>query len=192
MPHEPEPLPYTMNALEPHISKETFEYHYGKHYKAYISKVNAAIEGTDFANASLVKIIQTASGSLFNNAAQIWNHHFYWSCMSPQGGGAPTGVASDIINKSFGSFETFKKEFSNAAASNFGSGWTWVVKKDDGTIAIENTSNASNPIKENRNPALTIDIWEHAYYIDYRNARPKYIEAFWNVINWDFINKNLG
>lgn len=192
MAHELPRLPYALDALEPHISKETLEYHYGKHHKAYVDKMNAALEGSDLANATLEEIVQKSSGGLFNNAAQVWNHTFYWNCMSPNGGGKPSGVAASVIDKSFTSFEKFKEEFSNAAANQFGSGWTWLVKKADGTVTIECTSNAGTPIQEKRHPVLTIDIWEHAYYIDYRNARPKYIEAFWNLINWDFVNERLS
>jgi len=192
MAHQLPELPYAMDALQPYISKETLEYHYGKHDRAYVDHLNAAIEGTEFSKATLEEIIQKASGGLFNNAAQIWNHTFYWNCLSPKGGGTPSGTAADIIKKSFGSFEKFKEEFSKSAAANFGSGWTWLVKNDDGSVSIENTSNAHTPLEKNKSPALTIDIWEHAYYIDYRNARPKYIEAFWNIVNWDFVNKNLG
>jgi Fe-Mn family superoxide dismutase len=192
MPHELPTLPYAMDALEPYISKETLEYHYGKHHKAYLDKLNAAIKGGDSENASLVEIIQKSDGGLFNNAAQVWNHTFYWNCMSPKGGGEATGPSAEAIQKSFGSFNDFREAFSNAAATNFGSGWTWLVKNDDGSLVIENTSNAGTPIKEGRSPILTIDIWEHAYYIDYRNARPKYIEAFWNIVNWDFVNQKLG
>lgn len=192
MAHKLPELPYAMDALQPYISKETLEFHYGKHYKTYIDKLNVSVEGTEFANSTLEEIIQKASGGVFNNAAQVWNHTFYWNCLSPKGGGTPSGVAADIIKKSFGSFEKFKEEFSNSAATNFGSGWTWLVKNDNGTVSIENTSNAHTPVEKKKSPALTIDIWEHAYYIDYRNARPKYIEAFWNIVNWDFVNKNLG
>lgn len=192
MAHELPKLPYDMGALAPHISKETLEYHYGKHHKAYVDKLNDGIRGTEHEKASLEEIIKKASGGIFNNAAQVWNHTFYWNCLSPSGGGAPHGLSADFIVKSFGSFDKFKADFSNAAATNFGSGWTWLVKKRDGTVAIESTGNANTPIKNGVQPALTIDVWEHAYYIDYRNARPKYIEAFWNLVNWDFVNKNLG
>jgi Fe-Mn family superoxide dismutase len=191
MAHELPKLPYALDALEPYISKETLEYHYGKHHQAYLDKLNAAIKGSDLENTSLEEIIRKSDGGLFNNAAQVWNHTFYWNCMSPNGGGEPTGPSEETIKKSFGSFNDFREGFSNAAATNFGSGWTWLVRNDDGSLVIENTSNAGTPIKDGRNPVLTIDIWEHAYYIDYRNARPKYIEAFWNIVNWDFVNKKL-
>ena len=185
-------LPYPKNALEPHISAETLEYHYGKHHQGYVDKLNAAVKGTADEQKSLEDIIKSASGGLFNNAAQVWNHTFYWHCMSPNGGGAPSGAAAEAIDKAFGSFDKFKEQFSSSAAGNFGSGWTWLVRKGDGSVAIVNTDDADTPVKGNDKPLLTIDVWEHAYYIDYRNARPKYIEAFWNLVNWDFVNKNLA
>ncbi|WP_166252355.1 superoxide dismutase [Fe] [Marinobacter salicampi] len=185
-------LPYEKNALEPHISAETLEYHYGKHHNTYVTKLNGLIEGTDDANKSLEEIIKSSSGPLFNNSAQVWNHTFYWNCMSPNGGGEPTGAAAEAINKAFGSFEDFKKEFNDKAAGNFGSGWTWLVKKQDGSVAIVNTSNAETPLTSQDKPVLTADVWEHAYYIDYRNSRPNYLEAFWKVVNWDFVNQNLA
>jgi Fe-Mn family superoxide dismutase len=185
-------LPYEKNALEPHISEETLEYHYGKHHNTYVTKLNGLIEGTDHANKSLEEIIKSSSGPLFNNSAQVWNHTFYWDCMSPNGGGEPTGAAADAIKKAFGSFEDFKKEFNDKAVANFGSGWTWLVKKPDGSVAISNTSNAETPLTGPDKPVLTADVWEHAYYIDYRNSRPNYLEAFWNLVNWDFVNKNLA
>lgn len=191
MVHELPKLPYSMDALEPYISKETLEYHYGKHHRTYVDNLNKLIGGTEFADASLEEIIQKAEGGLFNNAAQVWNHTFYWNCLNPQSGGEPSGPIADAINKSFGSFDSFKEKFSTSAATNFGSGWTWLVKKDDGSVVIQNTSNAGTPIKDAESPILTIDVWEHAYYIDYRNARPKYIEAFWNIVNWDFVNQKL-
>ena len=186
------PLPYEKNALEPHISAETLEYHHGKHHNAYVVKLNALTEGTDDASKSLEDIIRSSSGGLFNQAAQVWNHTFYWHCMSPNGGGEPTGAAAEAIKQAFGSFEAFKKEFSEKAAGNFGSGWTWLVKKPDGSVAIVSTSNAETPLTTQDKPILTIDVWEHAYYIDYRNARPNYIEAFWKLVNWDFVNENLA
>ncbi|WP_097460489.1 superoxide dismutase [Fe] [Mangrovitalea sediminis] len=186
------PLPYEKNALEPHISAETLEYHHGKHHNAYVVKLNALTEGTDDASKSLEEIIRSSSGGLFNQAAQVWNHTFYWHCMSPNGGGEPTGAAAEAIKQAFGSFDAFKKEFSEKAAGNFGSGWTWLVKKPDGSVAIVSTSNAETPLTTQDKPILTIDVWEHAYYIDYRNARPNYIEAFWKLVNWDFVNENLA
>ena len=185
-------LPYEKNALEPHISAETLEYHYGKHHNTYVTKLNGLVEGTDNANKSLEDIIKSASGPLFNNAAQVWNHTFYWHCLSPNGGGEPTGAAKEAIEKAFGSFDDFKKEFNDKAANNFGSGWTWLVEKADGSVAIANTSNAETPLTGADKPVLTVDVWEHAYYIDYRNSRPNYLEAFWNLVNWDFVNENLA
>jgi Fe-Mn family superoxide dismutase len=185
-------LPYEQNALEPHISAETLEYHYGKHHKSYVDKLNGAVEGTDMANASLEDVIRKAEGGMFNNAAQVWNHTFYWNCLSPNGGGEPGGALADAINSAFGSFADFKEEFTEAAAGNFGSGWTWLVQKDDGSVAIHNTSNAGCPLTEGVTPLLTVDVWEHAYYIDYRNARPKYLEAFWNLVNWEFVSSNMS
>ena len=185
-------LPYEMDALSPHISKETLEYHYGKHHKAYVDKLNAAIGGGKYENLSLDDIVGESKGEakVFNNAAQTWNHTFYWNCLSPNGGGKPSGAIADAIKKSFGSFETFKEQFSDKSATLFGSGWTWVVKDGD-KLSIVQTKDADNPMTDGKTPILTCDVWEHAYYIDYRNARPKYVEAFWNVINWEFAEKNL-
>ncbi|CUS48599.1 MAG: superoxide dismutase Sod2 [Idiomarinaceae bacterium HL-53] len=186
-------LPYEKNALEPHISAETLEYHYGKHHQTYVDKLNGLVEGTDNAGKSLEEIIRSSDGGLFNNAAQVWNHTFYWHCLSPNGGGEPTGALADAINAKWGSFEKFKEAFTNSAVNNFGSAWTWLVKKSDGSVDIFNTSNAATPItEEGLTPLLTVDVWEHAYYIDYRNARPKYMDAFWSLVNWDFAAKNLG
>jgi Fe-Mn family superoxide dismutase len=186
-------LPYPKNALEPHMSAETLEYHYGKHHKTYVDKLNGLVQGTEQEGKDLVDIIRNSSGGVFNNAAQVWNHTFFWNCMSPNGGGEPTGPIDDAINSAFGSFDKFKEEFNAQGAANFGSGWTWLVKNADGSVAIVNTSNAQTPITDkNVTPLLTADVWEHAYYIDYRNARPKYLEAFWNLVNWDFVNKNYG
>ncbi|MFI2812735.1 MULTISPECIES: superoxide dismutase [Microbulbifer] len=186
-------LPYAMDALEPHISQETLEYHYGKHHKTYVDKLNGLLEGTADAEKSLEDVIKSSSGGVFNNAAQIWNHTFYWNCLSPNGGGAASGAVAEAIDKAFGSFDKFKEEFTNSAVNNFGSGWTWLVKKGDGSVAIVNTSNAGTPLTEaDQTPLLTCDVWEHAYYIDYRNARPKYMEAFWSLVNWDFVNQNFA
>lgn len=185
-------LPYEKNALEPHISAETLEYHYGKHHNTYVVNLNNLVAGTDNEGKSLEDIIKTSSGGLFNNAAQVWNHTFYWHCLSPNGGGAATGAIGEAINSTFGSFDAFKEEFTKSAVGNFGSGWTWLVKKADGSIGLHNTSNAGCPITEGVTPLLTVDVWEHAYYIDYRNARPKYMEAFWVLVNWDFVNKNFA
>ena len=185
-------LPYEKDALEPHISCETLEYHYNKHHQTYVTNLNNLVQGTEFENeTSLETIIQKAQGGLFNNAAQVYNHSFYWQCLSPNGGGKPSGLLADAIDAAFGDFESFKEAFSKSAATNFGSGWTWLVKKADGSVAIENTSNAHCPLQGDSTPLLTIDVWEHAYYIDYRNARPKYIEAFWSLVNWDFVASNL-
>ncbi len=184
-------LKYAHNALEPHISKETLEFHYGKHHQTYVTNLNNLIKGTEFENSSLEEIVAKASGVIFNNAAQIWNHSFYWQCMSPQGGGEPTGIVAELIQKNFGSFATFKEEFSKTAITTFGSGWAWLVKKPDGSLALESTSNAGTPLTGANKPLLTCDVWEHAYYVDYRNARPKYVEAFWNLVDWDFVAANL-
>ena len=184
-------LPYSKDALAPHISAETLEYHYGKHHAGYVTKLNAAVEGTDNASKSLEEVIKTSEGGLFNNAAQVWNHTFYWNSLSPDGGGEPTGDLAKAIEKDFGSFSNFKEKFSAAAAGQFGSGWAWLVKKSDGSLDIMTTANAACPLTESGVTALlTCDVWEHAYYIDYRNARPKYIEAFWNLVNWDFAEQN--
>ena len=185
-------LPYAQNALEPHVSAETLEFHYGKHHKTYVDKLNGLIAGTDQEAASLEDIIRSAEGGVFNNAAQIWNHSFYWNCLSPNGGGEPTGDLAAAIDSAFGSFAEFKEQFNQAAINNFGSGWTWLVRQADGSLAIHNTSNAGCPLTEDLTPLLTVDVWEHAYYIDYRNARPKYLEAFWNLVNWEFVTANMG
>ncbi|EOW4563759.1 superoxide dismutase [Fe] [Proteus mirabilis] len=185
-------LPYALDALEPHISKETLEYHYGKHHQTYVTNLNNLVKGTDLENKSLEELIKTTEGGIFNNAAQVWNHTFYWNCLAPNAGGAPTGKIAEAINKAFGSFEEFKKQFNDAAAKNFGSGWTWLVKKADGSLAIVNTSNAATPVSGEDTPLLTVDVWEHAYYIDYRNARVKYLEEFWALVNWSFVEANLA
>ncbi|MDF7242744.1 superoxide dismutase [Fe] [Proteus mirabilis] len=185
-------LPYALDALEPHISKETLEYHYGKHHQTYVTNLNNLVKGTDLENKSLEELIKTTEGGIFNNAAQVWNHTFYWNCLAPNAGGAPIGKIAEAINKAFGSFEEFKKQFNDAAAKNFGSGWTWLVKKADGSLAIVNTSNAATPVSGEDKPLLTVDVWEHAYYIDYRNARVKYLEEFWALVNWSFVEANLA
>ena len=192
MEHQLPQLPFAMDALAPHMSKETFEYHYAKHHQAYVTNLNNLIKGTEFENAALEDIIKKSSGGVFNNAAQVWNHTFYWNSLSPNGGKEPTGKLADAIAKAFGSVEKFKEEFTKSAVGNFGSGWTWLVQRPDGSLGIVNTSNAATPITGSDKPLLTCDVWEHAYYIDYRNARPKYIEAFWNLVNWDFAAKNLA
>ena len=183
-------LPYAMDALQPHISKETLEFHYGKHHNAYVTKLNDGIKGTEFEGKSLEEIVMKSKGGVFNNAAQVWNHTFYWQSMSPNGGGAPSGKIADAINKTYGSFDKFKEEFTNKAATVFGSGWCWLVKKGDG-LDIVQTSNAETPLTQDLKPVLTCDVWEHAYYIDYRNARPKYLESWWNLVNWDHANSQL-
>jgi Fe-Mn family superoxide dismutase len=187
------PLPYEMNALEPHISAETLEYHYGKHHQTYVNNLNKLVDGTDDANASLETIIgkaETGSG-LFNNAAQVWNHSFYWNCMAPGGGGNPTKATGEAINKAFGSYDEFRKQFVEAATTQFGSGWAWLV--DDGSgLSVMKTANADLPLKHSVKALLTIDVWEHAYYIDYRNARPKYIDTFMDsLLNWDYVEQNM-
>jgi len=192
MAHELPKLPYAMDALAPHISKETLEFHYGKHHQTYVTNLNKLIAGTEFESASLEDIIMKASGGIFNNAAQVWNHTFYWNGLSPKGGGEPKGALAAAISKAFGSFADFKEKFSASAAGNFGSGWTWLVKNAQGGVEIVNTSNAGNPMTNKQTPLMTCDVWEHAYYIDYRNARPKYVEAYWNLVNWDFVAKNFG
>ncbi|MGO3131342.1 MAG: superoxide dismutase [Fe] [Alcaligenes sp.] len=185
-------LPYDLNALEPHISKETLEFHYGKHHQAYVTNLNNLVAGTELENASLEDVVKQSSGGVFNNAAQVWNHTFYWNSLSPNGGGAPTGKVADAINAKWGSFDAFKEAFTKSAVGNFGSGWTWLVKKADGSLDIVNTSNAGTTLTSDDVALITCDVWEHAYYIDYRNARPKYLEIFWNLVNWDFAAKNLG
>jgi len=179
-------LPYARDALAPHISAETIDYHYGKHHQAYVTNLNNLIKGTEFENMDLVSIVKKAQGGMFNNAAQIWNHTFYWNSLSPKGGGEPSGKLADAIKKAFGGFAQFKDDFSKLAAGTFGSGWAWLVQRADGSLGIVSTSNAATPITGADRPLLTCDVWEHAYYIDYRNARPKYVEAFWNLANWDF------
>jgi Fe-Mn family superoxide dismutase len=186
------PLPYAKDALTPIISAETLDYHYGKHHQAYVDNLNKLAPGTPFADQPLEEIIVKAQGPIFNNAAQVWNHTFYWQCLKPKGGGEPTGQLAEAIVKSFKSFTDFRQQFSQAAIGQFGSGWGWLVKKKDGTLAITATSNAANPMTAGDLPLLTCDVWEHAYYIDYRNARPKYVEAFWNLVNWAFVAKQLG
>lgn len=190
--HQLPELPYAEDALEPHISAETMQYHYGKHHATYVDKLNTLIKNTEFEPSSLEEIIKGASGGIFNNAAQVWNHSFYWNCMSPDGGGKPEADLASAIDDAFNSFDEFKKKFTESATGNFGSGWTWLVRNSDGQLEIVNTSNAGNPMTECKQPLLTCDVWEHAYYIDYRNARPKYLEAFWHLVNWDFVAKNIA
>ena len=187
-------LPYSKDALAPHIPEETLNYHYGKHHQGYVNKLNAAVkDDSSLQGKSLEEIIRSTSGGVFNNAAQVYNHTFYWNSMSPNGGGAPTGAIADAITRDFGSFEQFKDAFSKAAGGQFGSGWAWLVKDAEGKLTIETTSNAGTPLTDaGKTPVLTCDVWEHAYYIDYRNARPSYVEAWWKLVNWDFANKNFG
>lgn len=185
-------LPYAKSALAPHISEETLEYHYGKHHQAYVTNLNNLTAGSDLASKSLEDLIRTQKGGIFNNAAQVWNHTFYWNSLSPNGGGEPTGNLAAAINASFGSFAAFKEQFSKAAVGQFGSGWAWLVKDASGKLSIEATSNADCPLQTGKTAILTCDVWEHAYYIDYRNARAKYVEAFWSLVNWDFAVKNFG
>jgi Fe-Mn family superoxide dismutase len=192
MEHKLPPLPYSMDALAPYISEETLEFHYGKHHQAYVTHLNGLIKGTAFENASLENIVKKSSGGIFNNAAQVWNHTFYWHSLAPKTGGKPTGALAAAIDKKWGSFDGFKEAFGESADGNFGSGWTWLVKKSNGALDIVNTSNAATPITGADKPLITCDVWEHAYYIDYRNARPKYVESYWNLVNWDFAAKNFG
>lgn len=192
MSHTLPDLPYAQDALEPYISAETLDYHHGKHHQAYVTNLNNLIEGTEFADKSLEDIIKSApAGGIYNNAAQVWNHTFYFNCLAPNAGGEPTGAIADAINASFGSFADFKEKFSTSAVTNFGSGWTWLIKNDDGSVEIVNTSNAGCPLSDGQKAVLTIDVWEHAYYIDKRNARPAYVDDFWNLVNWDFVNSNM-
>lgn len=192
MEHTLPALPYAMDALAPHISKETLEFHYGKHHATYVTNLNNLVKGTEFAEAGLEEIVKKSTGGVFNNAAQVWNHTFYWNGLSPNGGGEPTGALAQAINAKYGSFDAFKDAFTKSATTNFGSGWTWLVKKADGSVDIVNTSNAATPLTTADKPLLTCDVWEHAYYVDYRNARPKYMEAFWALVNWEFAAKNFA
>jgi Fe-Mn family superoxide dismutase len=192
MEHTLPALPYAMDALAPHISKETLEFHYGKHHQTYVTNLNNLIKGTEFESASLEDIVRKSSGGVFNNAAQVWNHTFYWHCLAPHAGGAPTGALADAINAKWGNFDAFKDAFTKSAVGNFGSGWTWLVKKADGSLDIVNTSNAATPLTGTDKPLMTCDVWEHAYYVDYRNRRPDYMAAFWALVNWDFVAKQMA
>jgi Fe-Mn family superoxide dismutase len=188
------PLPYEHSALEPHISAETVDFHHGKHQRAYVERLNALVAGTGFAEATLEEIVRKAQGEMFNNAAQAWNHAFYWQCLRPSaggGGGTPSGALAEAVDRAFGGFEAFRKQFDALALRTFGSGWVWLVQRADGGLALAATANAATPLTGSDTPLLTCDVWEHAYYIDYRNARAKYLEAFWNVVNWDFVAANL-
>ncbi|KQN77981.1 superoxide dismutase [Duganella sp. Leaf61] len=191
MEHTLPPLPYAIDALAPHISQETLEYHYGKHHQTYVTNLNNLIKGTEFENLSLEEIVKKSSGGVFNNSAQVWNHTFYWNSLTP-GGKAVSGALADAINAKWGSFDKFKEEFTKSAVGNFGSSWTWLVKKADGSLDIVNTSNAATPLTTDAKALITCDLWEHAYYIDYRNVRPKYIETFFALANWDFAAANFN
>ncbi len=195
MEHKLPELPYGLDALAPIISKETLEYHYGKHHQTYVTNLNNMIKGTEFENASLEEIIKKSSGGVFNNAAQVWNHTFYWNGLKPVasgGGGKPSGALAAAIDAKWGGYAAFQEAFNKVAVGTFGSGWAWLVKKADGSLDIVSTSNAATPLTGADKPLLTCDVWEHAYYIDYRNARPKYVEAFWGLVNWDFAAKNYA
>jgi len=192
MEHKLPELPYAKNALEPYISAETIEYHYGKHHQAYVTNLNKLIVGTEFENASLEDIIRKSSGGVFNNAAQVWNHTFYWNGLTPNGSNIPAGTLAVAIDAKWGSFDEFKSAFTQCAITTFGSGWAWLVKRADGTLDLVSTSNAATPLTSNAKPLLTCDVWEHAYYIDYRNARAGYVEKFWNIVNWNFVAANYA
>ncbi len=191
MEHKLPELPYAKDALQPHMSSETFDYHYSKHHNAYVTNLNNLIKGTKYEDMSLEDIIKNSEGGVFNNAAQVWNHTFFWNCLAPNAGGIPTGAIADKINAKWGSFDKFKEEFTKSAVGNFGSGWTWLVTNKAGELEIVNTSNAGTPMTAGHKALLTVDVWEHAYYIDYRNARPNFLNAFWNIVNWNFVNSNL-
>ncbi len=184
-------LPYPKKALSPHISEETLNYHYGKHHQGYVNKLNGLIENSKFEKASLEEMIKESEGAIFNNSAQVWNHTFYWNSLSPTGGGNPSQETSNTLEKYFGSVEKFKEQFTARALGQFGSGWAWLIKTSDGQLKTQSTGNADNPLSNGHIPLLTCDVWEHAYYLDYKNARPAYLSAFWNIVNWDFLNKNL-
>ena len=186
------PLPFAKNSLAPHISEETLDFHYGKHHQTYVTNLNNLVPGTEFEGLTLEEIVMRSSGGIFNNAAQVWNHTFYWNSLSPNGGGEPTGALADAINAEFGSFAGFKEAFTKCAVTTFGSGWAWLVKNPEGKLALVSTSNAGCPLTEGHTPLLTCDVWEHAYYIDYRNARPAYLDAFWALVNWDFAAANFS
>jgi Fe-Mn family superoxide dismutase len=192
MAHTLPALPYALDALAPVISRETLEYHYGKHHQTYVTNLNNLIPGTEFENLSLEDIIRKSSGGVFNNAAQVWNHTFYWNSLTPKGAGAPSGALADAIDARWGNLDAFKAEFTKLGLANFGSGWTWLIKKADGALDIVNTTGAGTPLTTDSKALLTIDVWEHAYYIDYRNARAKYVEAFWGIVNWSFAARNFS
>lgn len=193
MEHTLPPLPYPLDALAPHYSKETLEYHHGKHHNAYVVNLNNLQKGTEFEKMALEEIVRKSSGGIYNNAAQIWNHTFFWNCMKPAGGGEPGGALAAAIVKKWGSHAAFREAFVKSAVGNFGSGWTWLVKKADGSVDIVNMGPAGTPLTTGDKPLLTVDVWEHAYYIDYRNARPKYVEVFLDkLVNWEFAQANFG
>ncbi|MEO8202927.1 MAG: superoxide dismutase [Betaproteobacteria bacterium] len=191
MPFELKPLPFPIDALAPHISKETLEYHHGKHHRAYVNKLNELAKGTEFESMALADVVKKAKGGIFNNAAQIWNHDFYWNSLTPKSA-KPSGKLAQAIDAAFGSFDEFEKKFKTSCTTKFGSGWTWLVKGKDGKLAIKNSDDADNPLLWDETPLITCDVWEHAYYIDYRNERPKYVDNFWQLANWDFAARNLG
>jgi Fe-Mn family superoxide dismutase len=186
--HQLPPLPYPLDALEPEFSRETLEYHHGKHHASYVKKLNRLIENTEYANQSLEDIIRTAEDAVFNNAAQVWNHSFYWQCLSPDGGGVPDSEVAQAIEREFSSFDDFREQFTRTATGHFGSGWAWLIRRPDGRLGILATANADTPLRTGDTPLLTCDVWEHAYYIDYRNRRTDYLQAFWKHVNWDFVN----
>ncbi len=192
MEHKIPQLPYNKNALAPYVSSETLEYHYEKHHRAYVAKLNALIQGTDFEAMNLIDIILSSSGPIFNNAAQHWNHTFFWGCLRPPNGAGPSQKFVELLRGNFGGLEEFKTQFGEAALANFGSGWTWLVQNENGSLEILNTSNADNPLRHEQHPLLTLDVWEHAYYIDYRNSRPNFVNAFWQLANWEFVEANLS
>ncbi|HOD67448.1 MAG TPA: Fe-Mn family superoxide dismutase [candidate division Zixibacteria bacterium] len=192
MTHSLPDLPYAKDALAPHVSAETLEYHYGKHHLAYVTKLNELIRGTQYEDASLEEIIRKSEGGIFNNGAQVWNHTFYWHCLSPAGGGEPKGKLAEALTRSFGSFDKFKEQFTAAAVGLFGAGWVWLARKADGGLEIVPKGNAGNPLRDGQKPLLTCDVWEHAYYIDYRNLRAKYLETFWKLVNWEFVGKQFS
>ncbi len=192
MEHTLPALPYAMDALAPHISKETLEFHYGKHHQTYVTNLNNLVKGTEFESMGLEDIVRKSSAGVFNNAAQIWNHTFYWNSLSPKGGGEPTGALAAAITAKWGSYDAFKEAFNKMATGNFGSSWTWLVKKADGTVDIVNTSNAATPLTTGDKALITCDLWEHAYYIDYRNSRPNYLATYWKLVNWQFASSNFA
>lgn len=192
MEHKLPQLPYGLDKLQPYISKETLEYHYGKHHQTYVTNLNNLVKETEFESMTLEEIIKKSSGGIFNNSAQVWNHTFYWNCLSPHGGGEPQGELLDAIHKQWGSFEEFKKAFTQTCVTTFGSGWGWLVKTPKGDLELVSTSNAATPLTSENKAILTCDVWEHAYYIDYRNSRPNYMEAFWKLVNWEFATSNFA